>query len=45
MKLNELVKVAHCCGLHLVDITHYQSVDCGSVNVDYFDEVGDVKKI
>ena len=44
MKLNELVKVTHCCGLHLVDITHYPGGDCGSINVDYFDEIGDVEK-
>lgn len=44
MKLNELAKVAHNCGLHLVDVTRYPSVDCGSVNVDYFDEIDDVEK-
>lgn len=43
MKLNELTKVAHRCNLHLVDITRYPSVDCGFVNVDYFDEISSVE--
>lgn len=44
MKLNELVKVTHDCGLHLIDITNHPGVDCGSVNVRYFDEIADVEK-
>ena len=44
MKLNELAKVCHKCALHIIDITKYPCVDCGSVNADYFDEVGDVEK-
>lgn len=44
MKLNELAKVTHNCALHLIDVTHYPSIDCGSVNVNYFDDVSDVEK-
>ena len=46
MKLNELVKVTHHCGLHLIDITRsrYPGIYCGSVNVDCFNEVGVVEK-
>lgn len=44
MKLNELAKVCNNCGLHIIDITKYPGVDCGSVNANYFDEVSDVEK-
>lgn len=44
MKLNELVKVTHRCTLHLINITRYPSVDCGYVNVDYFDETSSVEQ-
>ena len=44
MKLHELANVSRNCALHLVDITHYPSVDCGAVNAEFFNEVGDVEK-
>ncbi len=44
MKLHELASVCKACGLHLLDITKYPTIDCGSVNSEYFDEIPDVKK-
>ena len=44
MKLHELANVSRNCALHLVDITHYPGVDCGTVNAEFFNEVGDVQK-
>ena len=44
MKLHELANVSRNCDLHLIDITRYSSVDCGAVNAEFFNEVGDVEK-
>ena len=44
MKLKELGNVCHNCALHLIDISKYPGNDCGSVNTDYFNEIGDIEK-